>query len=486
MIYWGIVSRGHDASITVVKDQEILFAGHAERYSGLKNDGDINHALVEAAMEYGEPDHAIWYERPWLKATRHLYAGQPLPDLNIRVHLDKMGILCPYSTVGHHESHAAGGYFTSGFQDASILVVDAIGEWDTMSIWGAQGTTMKKVHSTKYPHSLGLLYSAFTQRLGLKPNEEEYIMMGMAALGYPRFVDRIYQDFIHDKDDLGIRLRVNVHRGIKDWCPGLTTTQDHYDIAASIQAITEEFLVSTTQWMRDHLPSKNLILSGGVALNCKANTEIATYTRYDNIWIMPNPGDAGSSMGAIAAYRKEHLNWETPYLGTNIEGELDTNAVIQDLLRGEVLGIAKGRAEWGPRSLGNRALITDPRGPTAKDRVNTIKNRQPFRPFAPMILEEKAHDIFDMPYRTAPYMQFTATCKYPNLYPAICHYDDTSRVQTVSREQNPMIHELLTKWYEATGCPLLLNTSLNIKGQPLVDNWSDAMDFQKKYGIKIY
>jgi carbamoyltransferase len=486
MIYWGVVSRGHDASLTVVEDREILFAGHAERFSGVKNDPDINQDLIDVAMKYGAPDQIVWYERPWLKASRHLWAGQSLPELQIRKHLATWGITAPLTTVGHHESHAAGGFYTSGFQDASILVCDAIGEWDCISIWQADQTGMKKIHSERYPNSLGLLYSAFTQRLGLKPNEEEYIMMGMAALGEPRHVKRILDDFVKQTESPKFHMRINVHRGILGWAPELNTTQDHYDIAASIQKITEDWLVSTTRWMRDNLPSSNLVLSGGVALNCKANTEIAYLSGYRGMWIMPNPGDAGSSMGAIAAHIKKPLIWKSPYLGTDIEGDLDYQAVVEHLVNGEVVGLAKGRAEWGPRSLGNRALLADPRGPHVKDLVNTIKNRQKFRPFAPMIMAEFANQYFEMPYGESPYMQFTATCRFPESFPAICHFDNTSRVQTVTMEQNPMIYRLLSQFYERTQCPMLLNTSLNIKGQPLVDTWQDAMDFQDKYGVKVF
>jgi len=490
MKYLGIVSMGHDASLALVEDGEILFASHAERYSRKKNDPNINRELIEDAIQYGTPNHIVWYETPWKKTLRQLYAGQyhdALNTPNITTHLRELGLCLPTSTVGHHESHAAAGFYTSGFMDASILVADAIGEFTCMSIWQADGRTMKQVWKQSYPNSLGLLYSAFTHRLGLKPNEEEYIMMGMAALGDPnKYYHDIKNDFIHNTQAPTFELKHNVHRGIMWWRPELTSTQDHYDIAASIQKVTEEYLVNTTQWMKANLPSKNLILMGGVALNCKANTEIATTNLFDNIWIMPNPGDAGSSIGAVAAYTKQHINWKTPYLGHDINNPLDIQAAVTALVNGEVIGIANGRAEFGPRSLGNRSLIADPRGPLTKDKVNNIKKRELFRPFAPIVIEHLAHQYFNLPYRTTPYMQFTAPCIQPDLLPAICHYDNTSRVQTLNNEQNPIFYHLLTEFYKQTGCPILLNTSLNIKGQPLVNTWQDALDFQSHYGVRVF
>jgi carbamoyltransferase len=207
---------------------------------------------------------------------------------------------------------------------------------------------------------------------------------------------------------------------------------------------------------------------------------------FDNIWIMPNPGDAGSSVGAVAAYTKQPLNWKSPYLGTNIDREFDYDGALQALLQGEVIGIANGRAEFGPRALGNRSLIADPRGSQVKDKVNMIKKREMFRPFAPIIMEHLVHEYFDLPVNTAPYMQFTAECKYPESFPAICHFDNTSRVQTLTAEQNPVFYKLLKMFYDATGCPMLLNTSLNIKGQPLVNTWQDALDFSAKYGVRVF
>lgn len=489
MKYLGIVSLGHDASVSLIDNQDILFAGHAERYSRVKNDSDANKLLIGEALTYGTPDKVIWYERPLVKKSRQAFAGQwdAVNTPSIRKHLDDLGLSgIPYKTVSHHESHAAAGYFTSGFTDASILVCDAIGEWTCISIWGAHGGSLRQVWKQSYPHSLGLFYSAVTHRCGLKPNEEEYILMGMAALGQPKYVEDMRKDLIATDVGPDFRLQVNLHRGMKWWRPELNSIQDYYDMAASAQHIVEQYLMDTVEHMSQILPSRNLVMMGGVALNCVANAKIASMNLYDDIWIMPNPGDAGSSIGAVAAYTKQPLHWKTPYLGTNIDREFDYDGALQALLKGEVIGIANGRAEFGPRALGNRSLIADPRGPHVKDRVNMIKKREMFRPFAPIIMEHLAHDYFDLPVKTAPYMQFTAKCKFPDSFPAICHFDDTSRVQTLNEAQNPVFYKLLKMFHAETRCPMLLNTSLNIKGQPLVNTWQDALDFSAKYGVRVF
>ena len=489
MITWGISALSHDASITVVQDQDILFAGHSERYSKKKNDKFLNFDIIGEAIKHGVPDKVVWFEKPIAKKTRQACSGEwdevkkSLP----KKYLKAAGIQAPIEYVEHHSSHAAGGYFTSGFADASILVVDAIGEWATTTIWQASGSEMKKVFTQQYPHSIGLFYSAMTHRVGLKPNEEEFILMGMAAYGKPRFVDAMKKDLIDFSECPNFVLKRNLHTGCMDWLADvILTEQDTYDIAASAQVIVEEYMVNAARWMARNLPSDNLVISGGCALNCVANEKIAREKLFSDIWIMPNPGDAGSSLGAIASANRQQLNWKHPYLGTNIDRPYDLTGVLSEIRENKITAIANGRAEFGPRALGNRSLIADPRGKDIKDKVNDIKKRQRFRPFAPMVLEEYAHDFFDMPVKTSPYMQFTARCRVPELLPAICHHDGTSRVQTVNREQNENLYILLSEFYHRTGCPILLNTSLNIKGQPLVDTWEDALKFGEKYSVKVF
>jgi carbamoyltransferase len=231
--------------------------------------------------------------------------------------------------------------------------------------------------------------------------------------------------------------------------------------------------------------SSNLVYMGGVALNCLANRNLGDY--FDSIWIMPNPGDAGSSLGAAALAYGSRLDWRNAFLGTDIKGSYPVNDLLDELITGRIVGVASGRAEFGPRALGNRSLLADPRGNDIKDRVNEIKRRQQFRPFAPIILEEFAEEYFEMPlgWKINPYMQSVAACKYPVDFPAIVHKDGTSRVQTVAKNCGSGIRELLEKWFVVTGCPMLLNTSLNIRGEPMVNDRTDAERFEKLYNIKV-
>jgi carbamoyltransferase len=477
----GINCMNHDAAMAVVDGTEIIWAAHSERYSKIKNDHYLNWDIVNEAMTYGPFNKVIYYEKPLLKKTRQFYARQYGTALSYtempQWHLDHFDIEID-EYVKHHDSHAAAGYFTSPFKEAVILTVDAIGEWDTMSISVARGNEMFRKESIKYPHSLGILYSAFTQRCGLKPAEEEYILMGMAAYGKPIYKNDIYNDFIEQP----LTLKQNLHAGIGDWHP----EADVMDIAASIQSVTEEVLAGL--WQRaSKYGSRNLVYAGGVALNCAANRTLANLGLFDNIWIIPNPGDAGSSLGCIAASQKKHLNWQNPFLGHNIEGEYPVDAIIKELKENKMVGVANGRAEFGPRALGNRSLLADPRGEEIKDLVNSIKRRQKFRPFAPAILEEDVNDYFDLPtgVKNTPYMQYTAAYTHGKDCPAILHYDGTSRVQTVRKTDNPGFHALLTEWKKQTGCPILLNTSLNIKGMPMVNDTKDGKAFTNKYGVKV-
>jgi carbamoyltransferase len=315
--------------------------------------------------------------------------------------------------------------------------------------------------------------------------------MGMAAYGDPlRFFDEILQEFFYpiDSDSLRniffptprIKLKHNLHRGCLWWRPELNSPQDLMDIAAAVQAIYAYLLKYVSNWARWKSPSGNLVLMGGCALNCAANSTI--YKDWNDVWIMPNPGDAGSAIGCVLAHKKQHMDMPHVYLGYNIEGEYPVEEVLHELLTNGICGVASGRAEFGPRALGHRSLLADPRGLDIKDRVNNIKQRQLFRPFAPAVLSEYASAYFDGP--TGPFMQYTATCTDPGL-PAIVHGDGTSRVQTVSKDQSPGFRRLLERWYEETGCPILLNTSLNIKGKPIVNTEQDAVNFEQHYGVRV-
>ena len=476
MIKWGVAAGTHDGSLAVVKDNDILFASHSERYSRVKNDAHLDQEMIDEALSFGHPDIIYWYENPYKKALRKLYARQPNKWMNPKKYLKQWGINGEIKYGDHHESHAAAGFATSKFDSAAVLVIDAIGEFTTTSISlyknDASGQVSHEViFERKYPNSLGLFYSAITDRAGLKPNEEEYILMGMSAYGRPRWtMDMRYM----------LQNNFNFHKGCRRHFPDA----NEFDLAASAQVVYEEELIKLLKLTRSLTGEKNLVLMGGCALNCLANRH--THDFFENVWIMPNPGDAGSSIGAIAAAERKKLNWTTPYLGYNIEGKYPVAKALDELLRNKIVGVASGRAEFGPRALGNRSLLADPTGQEMKDVVNKIKKRQEFRPFAPVILKSEVHKYFDVKRGfESPYMQYIVKAKNPDQYPAIVHADGTSRVQTVTKEQHPGLWRLLTQYNKHTGTPMLLNTSLNIKGEPMVNSLQDAKRFEKRYGVKV-
>ena len=480
----GINALNHDACVTLLDGTNILFAGHSERYSGIKNDPLLNQEIISDTKRYGKWDKVVWFERPWVKKSRQLYAGQysevfsrkNLPSNYVKQFgIDKIDYY-----VDHHKSHAAASYYSSPYDEACIITIDAIGEWETLTIWYAWGSHFEKRYSMSYPNSIGLWYSAITQRLDLKPQEDEYILMGMAAWGNPNK---------ELQDELRELLSINLHRGCLGWdskvYPDDGTEQWKFDIAHNTQVVCEEEIGKIFKKASELVPeTDNYCYGGGVALNCVANSIMVQ--EYPNLWILPNPGDGGSSLGSAAYVLGEHINFDNCFLGYDIKGEYPIQPVLDELLKGNIVGIASGRAEFGPRALGNRSLLADPRGKNVKDQMNEIKNRQKFRPFAPSVLEEHAHEIFDMPVGKSQFMQFTAPCKFPDKYPAICHIDNTSRVQTVSKQDNIGYYNLIKRFYEETGCPMVLNTSLNIKGQPIVNSYQDGVAFEKKYGVKVY
>jgi carbamoyltransferase len=491
----GVSAGFHDAAISLISpDGDIIFAGHAERYSKKKNDSDINMSLL-AEVHPWDFGTIAYYERPWNKQLRQIYSGQGLEwnKLTTRQILaQQIGNALPEGMAkskiinyNHHLSHAAAGFQTSPYDRATVVVIDAIGEWDTISIWGAKyddagRAVYKRLWRQRYPHSIGLFYSAMTQRVGLKPSEEEYIMMGMSAYGRSASCD------VRIEQGLGINYNnsefaQNLHLGID---LEFLSEYSPEDISAGAQQVLEKLVYDVMLRAKLHNWSRNLVYMGGVALNCLANRNLGDY--FDNIWIMPNPGDAGSSLGAAALAYGKKITWHNAYLGHDIPGDYPVDDILHHLLHDKIVGVASGRAEFGPRALGNRSLLADPRGPEIKDQVNAIKRRQKFRPFAPVILEEHAHRYFAMPvgWSDSRYMQLVGHCRRPDLYPAIVHVDHTSRIQTVPADGSG-IRKLLEAWYNKTGCPMLLNTSLNIRGEPMVNDRADADRFEKMYNVKV-
>ena len=498
----GVSAGFHDAGLSVIDNGRILFAGHSERFSKKKHDHHLCSEIIEKALSYGPMDAVAFYETPWLKKTREVYAGQGIEGGDRSSTWTTKGALkkefgnllpdAPILTYRHHHTHAAAGFQTSPFDEATVVVIDAIGEWETITIWHAEYTPQRlgkpeakytKLWSQRYPHSIGLYYSAMTARLGLRPLDEEYIMMGMAGWGTATGLgkDRIETEFVQDLATL--KFKQNLHAGIDK---NFMIDMNEYDIAASAQYSVEQMIDNVMAKARGFNKSRNLVYMGGVALNCLYNRNLGNF--FDDIWIMPNPGDCGSSLGAAALAYGGKIEWHNPYLGTDIQQPYPVQETLDELVKNKIVGVANGRAEFGPRALGNRSLLADPRGAEIKDKVNEIKRRQKFRPFAPMILEEHVHEYFDMPEKTptSPYMQVVARCLKPDEFPAIIHVDGTSRVQTVGKGcHGSGVRELLEQWYVLTGCPILLNTSLNIRGEPMVDTRDDADRFEKEYGVKV-
>ena len=475
MIIFGINDSSHDASLSVLGDGEILFAAHSERYNKEKNTYWLSPELVDQAFEFGIPDVIAYFERRSKKRLRRaIYGGVNGDYKNLYRRFFGEFSRTTEIQVNHHKSHAAAGFFTSKFDDATIVVIDAIGEFETASAWHGTGNNLTMFKRLKYPVSFGLFYSAYTHLLGLKPGTEEYILMGMSAYGdKSRFLEDVNSSF--PKYDVQ---PYSFHKGVRNWNKPVDDDQSRFDVAAAVQDVFETRLMEFMTDVRRESQTGNLVFMGGCALNCLANRRL--YELWDNIWIMPNPGDAGSSLGAALSVHGSHVEWTGPYLGHNIDAPYPVDQVLSSLLENKIAGVAVGRAEFGPRALGNRSLFADPRDPDIKSIVNKVKRREEFRPFAPVILAEHASEWFGIKGES-PYMQFAVRCRKPDLIPSVVHVDGTSRVQTVTREQHPGLYDLLVRWKEKTGIPVLLNTSLNIKNQPLINDASDARAWQVEY-----
>jgi carbamoyltransferase len=469
----GINDCSHDAAIALIHDSDILFAGHSERYSRVKNDWQISNDLINDALTYGTPDFIAYYENRISKRIRRLIYGGINGEYNklYKKNTDLLKGIREYQS-DHHLSHACAGYYTSPFNEATVVVIDAIGEFETATIWYANGFSIEKKYSINYPASFGLFYSAYTQLLGLVPGTEEYILMGMAGFGSPGR----YFSYINDSFPSFDSQSQNFHIGVNNFPFKIRSDQDKFDIAAAVQMVFENRLIEFMSFARNLTGCKNLVYMGGCALNCSANAKLIQH--WNDIWIMPNPGDAGSSLGAALLYDQKHVNWNGPYLGYNIPGEYPVEKILAELKSKSVVAVASGRAEFGPRALGNRSILADPRDPGIKDKVNTVKKREMFRPFAPVVTEDAFRDWFDLD-KPSPYMQYAVRCKRPEEIPSVVHVDGTSRVQTVNEQQHPGLYHTLKEWENHTGIPILLNTSLNIKGEPLINSEKDVIRWKK-------
>jgi len=449
MIKWGTTFGSHDGALAVFQDDELVFASDAERWSRKKNDPVIPDNLIKFAEDnWGEPDEVYFYEDHILKNQRRRFAGQ-IPQTN--------GFKYPIRYCNHHLSHARYGYWTSSFIDCTVLVVDAIGEWDTLTQWKVINGNFTKQKSWRYPKSIGLFYSAMTQAAGWKPNEEEYILMGASAVKKHKIENYNIVKELWDNS-------TNFHTGIN-------INFDKFEIASIAQEIYEEEFTKIINEIEDD----NLVFVGGCALNVSANRFLTQF----NTFIPCNPGDGGSAIGCVID-RKIPAN---AYLGYEIPGEYPVTEIIQELKQNHMVGVAKGRAEFGPRALGNRSFLADPSLLDIKDRVNKVKGREEFRPFAPMILKEDADTYFESGI-PSPFMNTIRKAKQETIekYPGIVHLDGTSRLQEITEEPH---RTLLQEWKKETGCPMLLNTSLNIKGEPIVNTEEDARRFQNNNNITV-
>ena len=569
----GISAFYHDSAVCIIKDGNIVAAVQEERFTRKKHDSGfprnaLLYCLKEANIKPNQIDKIVFYEKPFLKFERLIETylafapkgfksfASAMP-LWVKEKLFQKSILIKElsSTLDknidwkkkilfseHHLSHAASAFYPSPFEEAAVLTLDGVGEWTTTSVAIGKGKNLDVLKEIHFPHSLGLLYSAFTYYCGFKVNSGEYKLMGLAPYGNPSFKNIIEDNLIKILEDGSFQLNMNYF----DYATGLTMTnkkfdklfgapprkpeakitQREMDLAASIQKITEEVVIKISKNIQKETNLKNICLAGGVALNCVANGILSKEKIFDNIWIQPAAGDAGGALGSALSvwhlyYSKERLLTKNrdlmkgSYLGPSfnkneIENELnickakyhildDQNIlekVVSELEQEKIVGWMQGRMEFGPRALGARSIIADPRSTSMQKKLNLkIKFRESFRPFAPSILSSEVNNWFDFE-KESPYMTFIAdvkkekrrlmTDKEKNLFgieklnvprssvPAITHVDYSARIQTVHEDTNPKYFQLLSKFFIKTGCPILVNTSFNVRGEPIVCTATDA------------
>jgi carbamoyltransferase len=568
----GLSAFYHDSAAALVEDGRVVAAAQEERFTRKKHDsGFPHHALAYCIEAAGIPlesvDYVVFYDKPFLKFERLLetylaFAPQGFRSFRMAVplwlreklfqkrllhdELKKFSRDCDWDSkllfTEHHQSHAASAFFPSPFEEAAVLTMDGVGEWATMSVGLGRGNDLTILKELHFPHSLGLLYSAFTYYTGFKVNSGEYKVMGLAPYGEPKFAQLILDNIIDLKPDGTFWL----DQSYFDYCTGLRMTNDkfdrlfgaparqpdelliqrHMDLAASIQAVTEEVVLRLTRSLASETGAENLCLAGGVALNCVANGKVLRDGKFKRIWIQPAAGDAGGALGAaLAAYhiykgeRREVDNrldgMNGAYLGPAFDDDdsagrltaagarftrLDDGALIArtaaDLADGKALGWFQGRMEFGPRALGNRSIIADGRSRDMQSALNLkVKYRESFRPFAPAVLRSDVAEWFDLD-DDSPYMLLVAdvvkrrqrsmTAAEQALFgieklnvprseiPAVTHVDYSARIQTVHAESNPRFHALLSAFKAKTGCPVLVNTSFNVRGEPIVHTPEDA------------
>lgn len=563
----GISAYYHDSAAALLSDGVIVAAAQEERFSRKKNDERFpRHAVAfclrQAGLREADLDAVVFYDKPIIKFTRMLesylavapggWATFPrvLPSwlgekLNLRgtIRYEMPGLRtdAPVLFTEHHQAHAASAFFPSPFADAAILTVDGVGEWATTTVGVGRGHAVEMLQELRFPHSLGLLYSAFTAYCGFRINSGEYKLMGLAPYGEPKYANAIRNHLVDVKEDGSLQLNLEYFdflRGLRMTnakfdalmggprrAPETPVEQRHMDVARSIQVVTEDILLRLARHARAVTGLPRLCMAGGVALNCVANGLIQRERIFDEIWIQPAAGDAGGALGAALAVwhmGQDHAHPRRPvrpdamqgaFLGpeftnTEIEAVLQSHGAVyqqratEDLLEevarlladGKIVGWVQGRMEFGPRALGHRSILGDPRDPRMQSLLNLkVKFRESFRPFAPAVLRERAAEFFalegDSPYMllVAPVHPSQRLAAPPtpangierlqqlrSTIPAVTHVDDSARVQTVSAAHNPLFHALLERFAMRTGCPVLVNTSFNVRGEPVVCSPDDA------------
>ncbi|AXY74559.1 carbamoyltransferase [Paraflavitalea soli] len=528
----GIAAFFHDSACCLLQDGKITAAAEEERFSRIKADPTLPKEAFKYCLEQGDItiadiDCIAYYEDPEKKLARQFWSGVlgNHPDLLHQINpsmvedqiREVLGYEGPIKYYDHHSSHAASSFFFSGFKESAILTVDGVGEWATTTYGMGKGNTIDLFEEVHFPDSLGLLYSTITSYLGFGVNDGEYKVMGLAPYGKPLYVDKIYE-LVQQGADGQYTLDMKYFNFIRgktmysELLPALfgqpvrredsSMDQFHKDVAKSIQVALEEILLQKVNYLHKKTNTNNLCMAGGVALNCVANGQILRKGPFENLFVQPAANDAGGAIGAAALAHIE-ITGERPaekklqhvYLGpayssksvdrllrsTSIQykdcrDDYDTLLALtaERLAQGKVIGWFQGRMEFGPRSLGARSILADPRNVTMRDRINAmVKKREGFRPFAPAVLDAKAAEHFDLDH-PSPFM--LETCQVVSGFdlPAITHVDGSARVQTVHRETNPRFYDLIKAFYELTGCPILLNTSFNIKGEPIVCTPEDA------------
>ena len=542
----GISCYYHDSAAALLKDGHVIAAVEEERFSRKKFDDDfpkmaIDWCLSEAKILPSQIDSIAFYDKPVLKFERLLDNYIAVAPRGLHSFLDVIpkwihkrlwikneikkslkGFQGEIIFPEHHMSHAAHAFYTSTFEDAAILNIDGVGEWSTTSYGIAKNNFIEITNDLRWPHSLGLFYSAFTYFLGFKVNEGEYKLMGLSSYGKPKYYDLILDNLIDVKDDGSIHLNMKYFAfthdkvmtnkkfselfGIKPKTKDEKTLQIHFDIGASAQKVLEDVILKMVNHIYYKTKMKNLCIGGGVALNGVANYKILKDGPFENIHIPPSPGDAGSAVGAAQylyhIYHKNPKNTfknsadliqENIYVGPSFSNEkiknfLDSKNIsyrsfdrepllkrtAQLIADGNVVGWYQGKMEWGPRALGNRSILADPRKSEMKDILNQkIKHRESFRPFAPSIMEEYTSEYFEMDI-SSPYMLMVSPVKKSKEIPAVTHVDGTGRIQTVSKETNSLYYDLINEFFKITGVPVIINTSMNVMGEPIVNTPEEA------------